>query len=284
MASLRLVDLPQHRKFLASLLLAAATAACATGAPSAPANTGAPSSAYELAAAPPRLYSFHCVDGACPAGARGDNALVVREIYALSSNKDTKLADWVAYVVTPSTIGPSQSRSWAADPWLPEDETLEPADYGGANAALGTDRGHQAPLAAFSGTPHWPATNFLSNITPQMAGLNQGPWERLERRERDLALSGAIVHVLTGPLFERDMAPLPGADESHVVPSGYWKVVVVGDEAAAFIFDQSTPRDASICDHAADLGEVQTRTGLTLFPGRIRQFSPLSGRLGCAPD
>ena len=33
--------------------------------------------------------------------------------------------------------------------------TLEPADYRVANAALQTDRGHQAPLASFTGTDHW---------------------------------------------------------------------------------------------------------------------------------
>lgn len=268
-----------------SIALVAATGACATPAPSAPPIASTPSAAYAQEATSSRLYSFHCLDGACPAGAEnGNNALVVREIYALSSNPDTKLADWVAYVVTPATVGPSQSRRWAADPWLPSDETLEPDDYEGANAALGTDRGHQAPLAAFSGTLHWPTTNFLSNITPQMAPLNQGPWERLESRERELASAGANVHVLTGPLFERDMPELPEADEAHAVPSGYWKVVVVEDEAAAFIFDQATPRGADLCAHEVEIGEVATRAGLTLFPNQSQPFDALSGRLGCADD
>ena len=61
-----------------------------------------------------------------------------------------------------------------------------PDDYTGANAALGTDRGHQAPLASFAGTDHWRDTNVLSNITPQASALSQGPWARLETRVRDL--------------------------------------------------------------------------------------------------
>lgn len=264
-----------------SIALMAASGACATSAPSAPQIASAPPAAHARAAPSSRLYSFHCLDGACPAVAGDGNSLIVREIYALSANPATKLADWVAYVVTPATVGPSQSRGWAADPWLPEDETLEPEDYRDANAVLGTDRGHQAPLAAFSGTPHWPSTNFLSNITPQMAPLNQGPWERIEARERELARAGASVHALTGPLFEREMPALPEANEAHAVPSGYWKVVVIEDAAAAFIFDQGTPRGADFCDHEVEISEIETRAHLALFPRRSEPFDALSARLGC---
>ena len=105
---------------------------------------------------------------------------------------------------------------------MPATSTLEPDDYRGANAALQTDRGHQAPLAAFTGTDHWRETNYLSNITPQSSGLNQGPWVRIETAARNLARQNAI-YVMTGPLYEREMPDLPGADEAHQVPSGYWK-------------------------------------------------------------
>lgn len=233
-----------------------------------------------------RLNSFHCVDGACPLGASADNALIVREIYALSANGESKFADWVAYVVTPDTIGRSQSRVWAPDPWLDPAETLEPEDYAGANAALGTDRGHQVPLAAFSGTPHWADTNFLSNITPQMAPLNQGAWERLEARERVLAETGARVYVLTGPLYERDMPALPGADEPHALPSGYWKVIVSADQSAAtaFILDQLTPRGAAYCDYRVPIDEVEARSRLQLFPRRQTSFDALDAQLGCVSN
>ena len=68
--------------------------------------------------------------------------------------------------------------------------------------------------------------------TPQRSALNRGAWALLERAVRDLAWStgAAGVFVATGPLYERPMPPLPGADESHVVPSGYWKVVSVARE------------------------------------------------------
>jgi endonuclease G len=230
-----------------------------------------------------RVHTFHCLD-ACPLGAPENADLIVREIYTLSADPLTKLAVWVAYRITPETIGPSQSRAWEADPWLAPDETLEPEDYDGANAALKVDRGHQAPLAAFSGTPFWPETNILSNITPQTSALNQASWQQLEARETRLAKEANTgVYVLTGPLFERLMPPLPGADERHRVPSGYWKVVMTADgRMSAFLFDQDTPRGADYCAMRRSFDEVELRARLRLLPMRAGPVRSLDGELGCS--
>jgi endonuclease G len=230
-----------------------------------------------------RVHTFHCLD-ACPLGAPENADLIVREIYTLSADPLTKLAVWVAYRVTPETIGPSQSRDWAADPWLAPDETLEPEDYDGANAALKVDRGHQAPLAAFSGTPFWAETNILSNITPQASALNQASWQQLEARETRLAKEANVgVYVLTGPLFERLMPPLPGADERHRVPSGYWKVVMTADgRMSAFLFDQETPRGADYCEMQRSFDEVELRARLRLRPMHAEPFRSLDAELGCS--
>ena len=56
------------------------------------------------------VQSFHCL-ASCPSGAPATNTLLIREIYALSNNPETKFADWVAYRVTADTIGPSRSRN-----------------------------------------------------------------------------------------------------------------------------------------------------------------------------
>ena len=55
------------------------------------------------------VYRRHCLAG-CPDGSPDSNELVLREIYVLSNNPETKFADWIAYRVTPETIGPSQIR------------------------------------------------------------------------------------------------------------------------------------------------------------------------------
>ena len=73
------------------------------------------------------IVIVHCLDGDCPTGALETNVTVVREIYALSNNAQTKLADWVAYRVTNQTIGTSNSldRNWQNDDLLDPVDTLE---------------------------------------------------------------------------------------------------------------------------------------------------------------
>ncbi|AGH50166.1 endonuclease [Sphingomonas sp. MM-1] len=228
------------------------------------------------------LHTFHCLQG-CPIGAPATNDIVVREIYTLSSNDLTKLADWVAYRVTREGIGVSGDRDWRRDPWLSSDETLTPDAYDGASGALHIDRGHQAPLSSFSGTPHAADTNILSNITPQSSALNQGPWVRLEDRERALATRlGVPVYVYTGPLFERMMKPLPTGGPYQRVPSGYWKVVALADgRATAFVFDQAAARRSDYCDARVSLLHVELRSRLVLFPRATVPFASLDTELGC---
>lgn len=229
------------------------------------------------------LHTFHCLDG-CPVGAPATNDIVVREIYTLSSNDLTKLADWVAYRVTPDSIGSSAGRDWQTDPWLTADETLTPDAYKGANHTLHVDRGHQAPLASFSGTPFAEETNILSNITPQASALNQGAWVQLENQERALAQRANVaVYVYTGPLFERLMRALPNGGELQRVPSGYWKVIALSDgRMSAFIFDQAAARKMDYCDGRTTLLQVELRSRLILFPmaGSVTRSS-LDAELGC---
>ena len=219
----------------------------------------------------PEIHSKHWIHG-YPYGTPVTNDLIIRDVYALSNNDDTKFADWVAYRLNPDIIsGPSKSRNWAPDPWLDPSETLEPypdhGDYKDAHSKINTDRGHQAPLASFDGSPSWFETNYFSNITPQKSNLNQGPWKKLEMQIRDMVEELSYLIVYTGPLYERDMPPLPNADETHKVPSGYWKIVLYTNEddyiePLAFIFDQDTPRGDKIGTHLTTIDEIEKRSGL----------------------
>ena len=166
--------------------------------------------------------------------------------------------------------GPTRKRIWKADPWLDDNETLEPKDYEGASEQGGFDRGHQAPLASFSGTDSWFELNYLSNITPQKADLNRGAWEKLEQDVRDLLDSFDVAFVMTGPLYEKDMGTLPGANESLVIPSGYWKIIIVPlntnkFESAAFIFEQSTDKNDLVTNHITTIDEIEKRSKLNFL-------------------
>lgn len=205
-----------------------------------------------------------------PWGSPQTNDLIIRDIYALSSNDSTKFADWVAYRLDSLTItGKSlKKRRWQKDPWLDSSETLEPEDYKNASK-LGFDRGHQAPLADFKGALDSQPANYLSNITPQKSNLNQGPWRVLEEMERELVSIYKEVWVMTGPYYKAHTADLPDADENSVIPSGYWKIICILSDGKpivrAFIFDQNTPRNDKVEKHYASIDEIEKITNLDFF-------------------
>lgn len=215
------------------------------------------------------IHSKHFFYG-YPFGTPETNDLIIRDIYALSNNDDTKFADWVAYRLTMHEVDGDLTveRNWKADPWLAPEETLEPSpdDYKNAYGDLYSDRGHQAPLASFKGSRHASHTNYLSNITPQKSELNQGVWVKMENKIRDIVKDVGEVYVMTGPVYERAMPPLPYADEAHKVPSGYWKIICIQEgnsiNVAAFFFDQDTPRNAQILDHQKTVDEIEQMTRL----------------------
>jgi endonuclease G len=222
----------------------------------------------------PEIHCKHFIYG-IPLGTSITNDIIIRDIYAMSSNDSTKFADWVAYRLDVETVvGKAKTkRVWKADPWLADDETLEPEDYKGAYKTLNTDRGHQAPLASFKGTKYWAETNYLSNITPQKSALNRGPWRILEGKVRAFVKANRVGYVLTGPLYEKEMPKLPGADEEHRIPSGYWKIFIYNKESknissfmtASFIFPQDTPRKANILDYLVTIDEVEKRSCLDIL-------------------
>ncbi|AVJ17153.1 DNA/RNA non-specific endonuclease [Serratia rhizosphaerae] len=227
-------------------------------------------SAQTFAATPESIDN--CAVG-CPTGG-STNVSIVRHAYTLNNNSSTKFANWVAYHITKDTLASGKSRSWKTDPALEPQDTLAPADYTGANAALQVDRGHQAPLASLANVSDWESLNYLSNITPQKSALNQGSWAALEEQERKLIARADVssVYTVTGPLYEREIGKLPGTDKSHTIPSGYWKVIFINNSPevnhyAAFIFDQNTPRDADFCQFRTTVSEVEKRSGLILWAG-----------------
>lgn len=240
-------------------------------------------------------YANVCSSLGCPTGAPDSNDLLERSIYTISNNQQTKFADWAAYKVTTQTIdGPSRSRSWRSDPDLKREYTLETADYKDAHALIRTDRGHQVPLASVSNTADWRSTNYLSNITPQSSNLNQGPWVRLESAVRVLARSGESVYVVTGPLYESFFASLPGADESHTIPSGYFKIVATINQAgyvraSAYVMEQNSARADDYCSKEVTIDNVESRSGLNIFPEMTgskeyaveTRLGGLSSQLGC---
>jgi endonuclease G len=209
----------------------------------------------------------------CPTKPDNDNILIIRDIYALSINAETKLADWVAYRLDPILIRGSREkhkRTLRPDPWVSDSCILERADYKDAFSLMQIEKGHLCPRGSVRGSRDWQAADYFSNIAPQKTNLNHGAWNKLEIKIRDLVNIFTYVYVVTGPLYERKMPMLPNADEKHRIPSGYWKIVAVEIDGmlpifAAFVFNQDIPEGAGFLESLTTVNDVESRCGYNLF-------------------
>jgi endonuclease G len=225
------------------------------------------------------IRSVHCPLG-CPSLDIVNNDVVFNHTYALSNNPKTKFADWVAYEVDVSNFGDSPGRNWGNDDLVDDDESLEETDYKGAFKLLKTDRGHQAPLASFAGHKNWAELNYLSNITPQKSALNQGAWVALETAVRNAVSFRNSLYVITGTLYSKKEASLPGADESHAIPSSYFKIIYdLKGNAASFIFDQNLSRKADYCLQKTNNKDLKAEVSFAI-PNFTDSVQILK-RLGC---
>jgi len=225
------------------------------------------------------IRSVHCPRG-CPSLLIKNNDVIFNHTYALSNNPKTKFADWVAYEVNVLNFGDSPGRKWGNDPLIDDNDSLKEPDYKGAFKQLKTDRGHQAPLASFAGHQHWAELNYLSNITPQKSALNQSSWLGLESAIRDAVGFRNSLYVITGTLYQEKEDTLPNANEPHVIPSAYFKVVYdLKGNAASFVFDQSLPRNTKFCEQ-----KVSNKTLNNMIKYSMPSFTDsiqIIKRLGC---
>ncbi len=226
------------------------------------------------------VLSVHCPIG-CPSSRVG-NDMVFRHLYALSNNPNTKLADWVAYEVSPINYGLSPGRHWMNDSLLNPEVSLELGDYSGANKALGVDRGHQAPLASFAGSRYWYELNFLSNITPQKNTLNQGAWKRLEIAVREGASYQHPLLVITGPIFQDYFPLLPSADELHRIPVAYFKTIYnKRGDSVSFVLPQTVTRSVDYCQYTVKLLKLRNELTFNLPTTIKNRTGTLMKRIGC---
>lgn len=165
-------------------------------------------------------------DAAATDPANPRHFLSVKRQYALSYDSVRKTANWVAWELNASWLGPVvRQNDYRPDDSLPGNlPQAQLADYAGS----GFDRGHlcnseDRTLDVLDNS----STFFLTNMIPQAHNNNAGPWEGLEFYARGLARAGREVFVLAGGLYAGAARTIgPGA---VAVPSSTWKVVVVLD-------------------------------------------------------
>jgi endonuclease G len=154
--------------------------------------------------------------------ANENNYLMTKPQYSLSYNRSKATANWVSWRLDSSWIGSAQRQDdFRPDPALPADwyHVLD-TDYSGS----GYDRGHMSPSGDRTrSVADNSATFLMTNMIPQIAANNQGPWEEFESYCRTLAQGGNEIYIVSGG------AGIAGtiAGGKIVVPQVTWKVALV---------------------------------------------------------
>jgi DNA/RNA endonuclease G (NUC1) len=179
--------------------------------------------------APVSIYGTNDEFGDPTAASESDpnDLLIGRSQYTISYNESRGTPNWVSYELDSRQFG-SQDRCncFTADPQLPADKQILTSDYTNG----GYDRGHMTMSADRTVANLDNAVTFyLTNIVPQTADLNQGPWGAFENALNDSARAGRAVYVIDGPLYSRSHGLTFLKNEGKVaIPDSTWKVVFIG--------------------------------------------------------
>ena len=188
------------------------------------------------------LYGNNVEFGTPADGDNSDDFIITRDQYVSSFNKNKNTPNWVSYDLDPTHFGGGdRCDCFTQDPALPASFAhLTTNDYTGAGAVagFGIDRGHLArSFDRTSGTLDNAYTYLFSNIMPQAADNNQGPWAQFENFLGDQARNSNMeVYIIAGPAGNAGTVKNEG---KIVIPAFTWKVAVImpHDEGLANVHD-----------------------------------------------
>jgi DNA/RNA endonuclease G (NUC1) len=157
-----------------------------------------------------------------------DDFIIRRAQYTTSFNGTRGIPNWVTYNLEATHFGgEDRCDCFTFDPELSAFSPYTTADYTGAGAAAGygIDRGHLVrSFDRTSGSFDNASTFYFSNIIPQAADNNQGPWAQFENFLGDLArFSDREVYVIAGASGSKGTVKNEG---KITIPSVTWKVAV----------------------------------------------------------
>lgn len=159
-----------------------------------------------------------------------DDIIIRRDQFTSSYNPVRRIPNWVSYNIDATHFGPQdRCDCFTFDPMLPAPLTrYTTANYTGAGAfhGFGIDRGHLArSFDRTSGSLDNATTYYFSNIIPQAADNNQGPWAIMENALGDFArFQNKDVYVIAGPAGNAGTLKNEGI---ITLPTHTWKVALI---------------------------------------------------------
>ena len=162
---------------------------------------------------------------ATPTGLTPNNYLMTKPQFALSYNRSRGIPNWVSWQLDQGWLGDiDRKNDFRPDDALPNQwDHVTPTDY----RRSGYDRGHLTPSGDRTNTAiNNSATFLMTNIIPQAADINRGPWVDLEEYCRELVRRGKTLYIIAGGHGKRNAI----SGGKVIPPAQVWKIVVVLDQ------------------------------------------------------
>ena len=223
----------------------------------------APAQAWtQRAPANPQACQVHVPYG-MPQVQKPDATLICRQGYFTLHDNQAKIPVWTAWQILPKNINGCVPRSnaFAADQSLPANKRSDPKDYAGN----GYDQGHIANDAHQSWDPQVEYESFLmSNMSPQLPGLNRGIWKLLESATGAWGFSSQHELIIyAGNIYNVAKDKKIGPDAVDV-PYGFFKIVIDRQTGAtlAFLFPHKENQGNDLTVVQTTVKDVEDNTGI----------------------
>jgi len=187
---------------------------------------------------------------------------VRHSFYTLSYVEQHEQAEWVYYILSEELAGGTQTRTnnFRSDP-LVKTISASLADY----QASGYDRGHLAPAGDMTiNVTAMSESFFMSNMSPQLPGLNRGKWKNLEALFRGWTIDHGPLFIVTGPIFEDNLGKI--GENGVTIPGYYYKIAYsIRDNKMIGFVMPNKKLDRSIQSFVVSVDYIESKTGLDFF-------------------
>lgn len=196
--------------------------------------------------------------------------LLDHKYYVVGYNKKYKQAAYVAYLLTAEMVNENDNVSRKGvgfkKDYLLSDNYATKQDYTNS----GYVRGHLCPSKDMCWSfASMKETFYMSNVSPQYQGFNDGLWKKLEGCVRKWAVENDSILVLCGPVLSSKKGEI--GENKVSVCSKFYKIVVdityPTYKMIAFIMDNTNIK-GNIFRYCCNVREVERITGLDFFPSQ----------------
>lgn len=198
---------------------------------------------------------------------------ICRHAYLTLNDTEAKIPIWTSYLLTPpNALGClPRTNAFMADNSLPKGKRAEIKDYAGS----GYDIGHVAPDGDMSFNQRAEYESFLlTNMYPQLPGLNRGIWKLLETAVRGWTVQrNHAMLIYVGAIRSANEKTI--GDSQVVVPNYFFKIVIdtVTNEAAGFVFEHRGGQGNDLTKVRASISQIEQAAGIKFaYPTGVKEL------------